>query len=483
MRQFSGGGYPQNTGYQNAPVGGPPVADPWSNLNTFMSQCGIQQQTVNIARDQVREVQTRSGLPGPPHFKPWLLNPGLHYLKFSDGACLYRPAYFQKKIYHSSLKLPLTLSYDHKHSTIILLGGPQGPRLELKGTVSYTLAGNSYNAPVRLVLPHNFPMASPYVFLDPAAGMVVNPSYLNRPPPRLPRVDPNYQNLLYSDYTSSWRPGDCSLLMLLAALVSTFSTETPMQAQSRPPPVVSPGMDVVQPPPQGESHCVLVCVCVRALFLLFACVSFLPHPRARSSHFTFPVFLRAFICARARGQRFSADPKVPLLAHLTEAFRKTLSTRFAELVGNQMEAQQKGEEMRATREQFNRRVEELSAYSAELHRMTAEEKAKCGELESALLSAKASMSASSSSSPSSTTAVNPCGDLLETTSGASLLECEVEADSLLDYAKLLRELHTAGKLETGHFLKDVRVTHKSFWMAKSKAAKERERLEGLGRIP
>jgi len=219
---------------------------------------------------------------------------------------------FPKKIYHSSLKLPLTLSYDHKHSTIILLGGPQGPRLELKGTVSYTLAGNSYNAPVRLVLPHNFPMASPYVFLDPAAGMVVNPSYLNRPPPRLPRVDPNYQNLLYSDYTSSWRPGDCSLLMLLAALVSTFSTETPMQAQSRPPPVVSPGMDVVQPPPQGESLCTCVCVraCVRCSCCLLAFLSF--RTRARAVLISLFLFSSAPLFVRARvGNDFLQTPKSP----------------------------------------------------------------------------------------------------------------------------------------------------------------------------
>ena len=55
------------------------------------------------------------------------------------------------------------------------------------------------------------------------------------------------------------------------------------------------------------------------------------------------------------------------------------------------------------------------------------------------------------------------------------MESEVEAASLVDLVKLLRELHERQKIETGQFLRDVRSTYKGIWLAKNRALKLAEK--------
>ncbi|KAF2725838.1 UEV-domain-containing protein [Polychaeton citri CBS 116435] len=114
---------------------------------------------------------------------------------------------------------PRTEVYHHDDGSSTLL-------LTLTGTVPAVFRGTTYNFPLKLWIPHSYPLAGPIVYINPGEGMQVR---------RGQHVDP--QGRVYHPYLRDWRQirgGMAGIVVeLLTELARAFEKEPPVVAKQQ----------------------------------------------------------------------------------------------------------------------------------------------------------------------------------------------------------------------------------------------------------
>lgn len=108
----------------------------------------------------------------------------------------------------------------------------------LNGTIPVSYRGTSYNIPVSLKLPQEYPLRGPDVFVVPTANMVIKPS---------PHVDA--QGRVYHPVLAYWGQSgrDSNLSMLIEVMREIFGLQSPLY--SKPNPAGSPASATAANPP------------------------------------------------------------------------------------------------------------------------------------------------------------------------------------------------------------------------------------------
>ncbi|CAH7685996.1 UEV domain-containing protein [Phakopsora pachyrhizi] len=99
----------------------------------------------------------------------------------------------------------------------------------LSGTIPVEYRGSSYNIPIEIWIPHEFPIEQPVLFVTPTKDMIIR---------RGSHVEPGGRCI--GGYLDSWREKSqaCSLNHLLEYLQDVFSREPPLYAKPKLPPPV-----------------------------------------------------------------------------------------------------------------------------------------------------------------------------------------------------------------------------------------------------
>jgi hypothetical protein len=92
----------------------------------------------------------------------------------------------------------------------------------LDGTLPIIFKGNSYNIPIRVILPRVFPLAAPYVYVIAVDGMVVKPNKYANP-----------DGGVKHDYLTNWNPRTSGIGELLNLLSRAFSEVCPVYSAKK----------------------------------------------------------------------------------------------------------------------------------------------------------------------------------------------------------------------------------------------------------
>jgi len=123
----------------------------------------------------------------------------------------------------------------------------------LVGTIPILFKGQSYNIPVKIWVPKEFPMAPPMSYVTPTSDMVIRDNHKH--------VDKN--GFCYLQYLSEWDSRRSTLRELISVLSSTFSMDPPLFSRPKqtPAPVHQPyhhppqsTLPMQYPPPQTNPY-------------------------------------------------------------------------------------------------------------------------------------------------------------------------------------------------------------------------------------
>jgi len=95
--------------------------------------------------------------------------------------------------------------------------------LRVVGTLPITHRGATYNIPLTLWIPYQFPNQPPTCFVTPTHDMAIKPRHKHV----------SSQGLIYHPYLSSWNPYSSNLIALTTNLQSVFGPEPPVYAKPR----------------------------------------------------------------------------------------------------------------------------------------------------------------------------------------------------------------------------------------------------------
>jgi len=95
--------------------------------------------------------------------------------------------------------------------------------LKVYGTLPIVHRGATYNIPLSLWIPYNFPDGPPICFVTPTHDMAIKPRHKHV----------SSQGMVYLPYLSKWSPYRCNLIALSTNLQSVFGPEPPVYAKPR----------------------------------------------------------------------------------------------------------------------------------------------------------------------------------------------------------------------------------------------------------